>query len=152
MSESEPIEVESTASPFEPPLDDKRPKMPEPLPVRLIAVNDVILPAQTGLEQEMDALYVTILKFQRDSTTSDLIYQADNFRLCFQNQEGLIERDTYRAVQIEVQASLAEVEAKLVEAEIEYVRQRGLTPGTESLALTDPSGNWVEIVEKRQLL
>jgi hypothetical protein len=125
--------------------------MPEPLPVRLIAVSDVVLPVQTGLEQEMDALYVGILMFQRDTSAANLTYQADNFRLCFQNHEGLIERDTYRPVQIEVQAALGEIEAKFVAAEMEYIRQRGLTPGSESLVLMDPSGNWLEIVEKREL-
>jgi hypothetical protein len=152
MSEMEPIEVEGMASPFKPPVDDKRPKMPEPLPVRLIAVGDVALPAQAGREKAMDALYVGILKFLRDPSAADLVYQADNFRLCFQNRDGLIERDSYRSVQIEVQCSLAEIEARLIEAELEYVRQRGLTPGTESLTLTDPSGNWIEIVEKRELI
>ena len=36
-----------------------------------------------------------------------------------------------------------------MEAKIEYVRQRTLTPGEESLVLLDPAGNWVELVEYR---
>jgi hypothetical protein len=47
--------------------------------------------------------------------------------------------------------SLAAAEARLVAAEIEYVRQKGVTPGQESLLLLDPAGNWVELLEMRPL-
>jgi hypothetical protein len=36
-----------------------------------------------------------------------------------------------------------------MEAKIEYMRQKTLTPGQESLVLLDPAGNWVELVEYR---
>ena len=42
-------------------------------------------------------------------------------------------------------------ELKLVEAEHDYLRQRGLTPGQESLLLQDPAGNWVELFEVRRI-
>jgi hypothetical protein len=134
----------------ESPTKDKRPKMPEPLPVRLIAVADLALPARAGAEPEMDHLYITLLGFLRQPAQSGTVYQADNFRLCFQVIEGLIAHDTYRTAQIEVE-SLAELELKLVESEIEYTRQRGLTPGSESLVLIDPSGNWLEITDRRRV-
>jgi len=36
---------------------------------------------------------------------------------------------------------------KLIEAKIEYTRQRALLAGRESLLLLDPAGNWVELVQ-----
>ena len=149
MSDSEPIPVETTAADVEASANDKRPKMPEPLPVRLIAVADVCLPAQTGHEAEMDYLYITLLGFQREPSPG-LIYLSDTFRLCFNLVEGLISRDTYRPAQIEI-LSLGELEHRLVEAEIEYTRQRGLTPGSESLVFLDPSGNCLEVTQRRDL-
>jgi hypothetical protein len=37
----------------------------------------------------------------------------------------------------------------LIDAEREYVRQIGLTPGQLSLLTRDPAGNWIEISESR---
>ncbi|MCY2952435.1 MAG: hypothetical protein NTU53_10710 [Planctomycetota bacterium] len=153
MSAPDPIPIEPSAVPLAPAAEDKRPKMPQPLPVRLIAVDDVSLPARSGLEPDMDHLYVTLLGFLRTpSPSSTLIYQADNFRLCFTLAEGLIPHDTHRPAQIEILWSLGDLELKFVELEIPYTRQRALTPGSEALVLLDPSGNWLEITEHRQLI
>ena len=84
----------------------------------------------------------------RDGDLRQLVYHADNFALRFVVRELLPERGEYRPVQIEVQSLLA-AEQKLMEAKMEYVRQRTLVPGEESLALLDPAGNWVELVEYR---
>jgi len=150
MSDCDPIQIESTAARVEASAADKRPKMPQPLPVRLIAVADVGLPGRAGCEGAMDHLYVGLLGFVREAAAGGLVYQSESFRLCFALVEGLILHDTYRAAQIEV-ASLAELELRLVESEIEYTRQRGLTAGTECLVLMDPSGNWLEITEHREV-
>jgi hypothetical protein len=53
-----------------------------------------------------------------------------------------------RPLGLEVPA-LADLELKLVEAEVEYTRQRGLLPGEESIVLLDPAGNWIEIMDRR---
>jgi catechol-2,3-dioxygenase len=150
MSELQPIELENSAGEFKPPVDDKRPKMPEPLPVKIVAVADVRLPAQAGLEKEMDGFYCGLLGFQRVEGEEALVYQADNFRVCFELIEGLIHHESYRPLQVEI-ASLGELERALIEAETQYVRQRGLLPGSECLLLRDPSGNWVELVERREV-
>jgi hypothetical protein len=173
------------------------------LPVRLVSVDDVRLPAPAGAERELDAFYVVLLGFEREdvelkrprpraepllggarrgATAPPLVlglrdreqnsspappgaadpwqapegpegpegpvYRADNFRLRFQTLEPPVVRDGLRAQGIEV-PSLAEAEAKLIEAEIEYTWERGLMPGRESLLLQDPAGNWVELVESR---
>ena len=150
MSDPDPIEVEKTAARVEASAEDKRLKMPQPLPVRLIAVADVGLPGRAGCEGEMDRLYVGLLGMVRVELEGGVVYQTESFRLCFAMVEGLIVHETYRAAQIEV-ASLAELELRLVESEIEYTRQRGLTAGTECLVLMDPSGNWLEITVRREV-
>ncbi|HEV8603966.1 MAG TPA: hypothetical protein VGQ99_01295 [Tepidisphaeraceae bacterium] len=129
------------------PVADRRPRMAEPLPVRLVAIEDMTLPAIAGVEVELDRFYVGLLEFARDSDR-ELVYRADNFALRFVVQELLPERGVYRPAQIEVR-SLLMAEHKLIEAKIEYVRQRTLTPGEESLVLLGPAGNWVELGESR---
>ena len=141
-----PIELEAETGVQ--PLPDRRPRMDEPLPVRLVAIADVTLPVIAGLEVDLDRFYVGLFEFARDPDLRQLIYHADNFGLRFVVQELLPERGEYRPLQIEVQ-SLLVAEQKLREAKIEYVRQKTLTPGEESLVLLDPAGNWVELVEYR---
>lgn len=161
------------ATEFEP-LADRRPRMAEPLPVRLVSVDDVRLSAPAGAERELDAFYVVLLGFEREDVDLKenqrprphveplaggsrqgatapplvLVYRAENFRLRFQTVEPPVARESLRAQGIEV-PSLAEAEARLIEAEIEYTWERGLVPGRESLLLQDPAGNWVELVESR---
>ena len=125
---------------------DHRPRMPDPLPVRLIAVDHVRLPAPAGVEVKMDALYVDLLEFER--VAGELSYRADNFTLRFDVLDRPVTHESLRPQQIEV-LSLRDTEKKLVDAEIEYARQKGLTPGEEMLLLIDPAGNWIEIVERR---
>lgn len=204
------IELEPADGKSSPAAPDRRARVPEPLPVRLVAVADVRLPATAGLERQLDAFYVDLLGFAREggpprprrpaepplgmspeprrltpmppvalglknqdpsrgeaarptlgppaapptATATDEaggagpVYEAENFRLRFDVVEGLIVRETLRPLGIEV-PSLADAEAKLVEAEVEHTRQRGLAPGQETIVLLDPAGNWVELVEMR---
>ncbi len=147
MSET-PIELEE-ATGIEP-VTDKRPRMDEPLPVRLVAIEDIRLPALAGVEVELDRFYVGLLEFARDPDLRSLVYHADNFSIRFEVCELLPQRHEYRPAQIEVQ-SLLVAEHKLIDAKIEYVRQKTLVPGEESLVLLDPAGNWVELVELRAI-
>jgi hypothetical protein len=145
----EPFELEPSSG-FEP-ITDRRPRMDEPLPVKLVAVEDVRLLAAGGLEAELDAFYVGLWQFQRDVAEPGVVYRADNFRLRFKVvTEGQVERDSLRPQGIEV-TSLAEAEEKMIEEEMEYIRQRGLTPGQRSLLVLDPAGNWIEIFEHRPI-
>jgi hypothetical protein len=125
---------------------DRRPRIPEPLPVRLVAVEDVRLPAPRGIDDQLDALYVAILQFER--VPRGLSYRSDNFILRFVLADPPLVHSSLRPQGIEV-LSLADVEHKLIDAEIEYVRQRGVTPGQQTLLLLDPAGNWIEIGEIR---
>jgi catechol 2,3-dioxygenase-like lactoylglutathione lyase family enzyme len=125
---------------------DARAKMDEPLPVRLVAVADVRLAGAAGMEGELDRFYVDLLQLERDQGEVEVVYRAENFRVFFELFEGLVNRSDYRHLGIEV-PSLAETEMRFIEGEIQYTRQKGLLPGTEMLVLTDPAGNWVQILE-----
>ena len=125
--------------------------MPEPLPVRLIAVNDVRVEAPAGRERQLDAFYVALLGMRRvpeDVAGEAIVYRAENFDLYVDVLEPPVARDDYRPLRAEVR-SLGETELKLVEAKIEYVRRRGLLVGDESLLLQDPADNWVELTQSR---
>jgi hypothetical protein len=142
----EPIELEPGSN-LPLPVADKRPLVPEPLPVRLITVDDATLVTSAGLEVQLDAFYVGLLKFEREHG-HELIYHAENFRLLFEVVETLPERESIRPLMIEVPRA-SEIEYGLIERKIDYTRQKGLSPGEERLVLQDPAGNWVEIVECR---
>ena len=145
------MELEEASIEFRP-VVDRRLKMPEPLPVKLVAVNDVRLPASAGVEVELDRFYVGLLGFERHGDegvdSHRLIYHAENCDVVFEIREGLVRREDFRSVGVEVN-SLIETDLKFIAAEVEYTRQRGLVPGQESLLVLDPAGNWVEIVEAR---
>ena len=145
---SEPIELEE-ASNLPQPVADKRPLVPEPLPVRLVTVDDAALVTSAGLEVQLDDFYQGLLKFEREPVDPP-IYHAENFRLLFEIVECLPDRDGVRPLLIEV-PKLSEIELGLIERKIEYMRLRGLLPGDQRLSLQDPAGNWIEIVEYRLL-
>lgn len=146
---SDSMELEQPSGRFSP-RADHRPNMPEPPPVRLVAVEDVHLPAGAGSEPDLYAFYIGVLQFERDRSMPDLIaYRAENVRLIFDVQEPPVQRDDYRAAMIEVPV-LRDAEKKLIELEIEYERQRGVAPGLDQLVLTDPAGNWIAIGEMRE--
>jgi len=159
----------------EPAPPDPRPSMPEPPPVRLMAVDDVRLPAASGVEKALDSFYVMLLGFEREDVVvkrptprialpagpraresepsaeapSGPVYRSENFRLRFQMVEPPVAHPSLRPQGIEVR-SISEAEAKLTEAEIEYSRERALVPGQESLLLRDPAGNWLALTESRR--
>lgn len=146
----EPFELEPSSGLQ--PVSDPRPRMDEPPPVRLVAVEDVRLPAPPGIEAQLDSFYVGLWQFERDPEEPGMVYRAENARLRFEvvTDQRPIERETLRPQGIEI-VSLSEAELKLVEAERDFIRQRGLTPGQESLLAQDPAGNWVELFEVRRV-
>src|SRR5262245_16601990 len=108
---SEPLQLDEATQQLK--LDaDKRHKLPEPLPVRLVSIEDVRLPAPAGVETQLDDLYVKLLEFER--IEEELAYQADNFVLRFDVFEPPVVRESLRPQQIEV-LSLADTEKKLIE-------------------------------------
>jgi hypothetical protein len=135
------VELEESSIEFKP-QPDRRVRMPEPLPVKLVAVEDMRLLAPAGVEVQLDEFYVGLWGFER--IENELTYRAENFRLSFDVREAPVQRESVRPTMIEV-PSLAEAEKKLIDAKLEYIRQRAITPGRESLLVQDPAGNWVEV-------
>lgn len=149
MCEIKPIVVEKKASaPL--PGADLRAKMEEPLPVRIVAIADVVLPGLAELERASDDFYVGLLKMVRDEPSTLRIYRTETFRVIFQLFEKLIERVECRPLQIEI-PSLGEVENQLVEREYPFEHVRGIMPGLEYLELLDPSGNMIQLMERREV-
>ncbi|MBC7793144.1 MAG: hypothetical protein H7Z43_05520 [Clostridia bacterium] len=140
------MELDEPAKPFDL-RPDTRPRVPEPLPVKLIAVADMRIEAAAGLERKLNEFYVGLLGMQR-LTGNAIAYRTETFDLYVDVLEPIIERDDYRPVPIQI-PSLAEMERKLIEAKIEYVRQKGMVAGEEFLLLQDPGGNWVELSQVR---
>lgn len=149
MTQYDPIPLEPSVIGFKP-AADRRPLIPVPPPVRLVAVADVLVSASAGLERDLDAFYMGLLRFERDPAREDICYRAENFRLVFEVVEGPVPRDDLRPTGIEV-PFLRQLEHRLIDAEHEYARLKGLTPGHESLLLQDPAGNWVQLTETRPL-
>lgn len=143
----EPIELADEVT-GDLPMADRRPRMPEPIPVRLVVIDDVHLTTPAGNEELLDEFFVDLLGFERDADDSKIIYRSDNARILYDVLEVPACRVNYRPIQIEV-PSLVEMELKFVETEIEFTRQKGLSPGQDSLLLLDPAGNWMEILETR---
>src|SRR3954471_3663275 len=77
---------------------DRRPRMEEPLPVKLVTVDDAALLTAAGLERDLDAFYAGLLGFVRTGSPHDLSYRADNFNLHFRVKEPPVRRDTLRAL------------------------------------------------------
>lgn len=128
--------------------DDRRPKIEEPPPVRLMAIEDCQLWAAAGLERELDEFYVGLLNFERQPADNEIIYRAENLRVRVAVLECPLPREDYRPLALAVD-SLGALVGRLNDAKIEFVRHYGLTPGQDNLLVSDPAGNPVEISETR---
>jgi len=130
------------------------PLIPEPLGVKLVAIADVHLPAPTGVERELDAFYVNVLRFLRDKADlqdDQLVYHAENHSLVFQLEEAPVPHDNLAPTGIEI-TSLESTVLTLLEQEIPYERMRPVDPGDDYLLLKDPAGNWITLVQRRGLM
>ncbi len=149
-SEVERIELgEGTDTPI---VHDVLPRLDDPPPVRLVAVEDVRLQTPPGNDAALDAFYVGLWQFRREIGNPEIVYRAENVRLRFVVAEGPppVERDGVRPQGVEV-PSLREAERLLAEAEVPFERQRGLMLGLYTLLVRDPAGNWLELVESRKV-
>jgi hypothetical protein len=145
---SAPVELAEGSG--EVPVVDAHARMFEPPPVRLLTVDDAVLTATAGQEQELDGFYVELLKLEPAGDARRPIYQAANFSLRFEIVERPIVRADMRAIGIEVE-SLAQAEQKLIERETPHTLQKSLNPGWRTILLQDPAGNWIELSESRGL-
>lgn len=142
------MELEEPQFPFKP-EPDRRPFMPKPLPVRLVAVADVTLPTMAGLGDKLDAFYADLLGFERSDDRSQIVYHADNLDLRFVIVEQQpVPHPSMKPTGIAVPL-LSELVPQLLAAEIEFTHQRGMFVGMESLLLLDPAGSWIEVTDMR---
>src|SRR5690242_6029307 len=91
------------------PVIDRRRHIPEPPPVRLVAVHDVRLPAPAGRECELHFFYIDLLLFERVPADVFPAYRSENFSLRFDVLEPPLSRDDMRPTGIQV-PSLAVLE------------------------------------------
>lgn len=147
------MELIEPTEPFRP-TPDPRPHMPEPPPVRIVAIDDVHLLTPAGLERELDTFYAQILRFERDTETADervIAYHAEKHRVVFHVMETLPEREDYRPLQVET-VRFTDVVQELTDRDMPFEWQRGIAPGMEQIVLRDPAGNWVTIAPIRIIL
>jgi hypothetical protein len=152
IDRSEQIELDPPSEAFAA-EDDRRRKIPEPPPVRIVAIDDCVLCTAAGLERQLDEFYVGLLKLEREEIPGDqgmheLVYRAENFRVRIQVLERPASREDFRPLTLVVE-SVNDLARRLTESEIEFQRQRGLVPGLDSLLLSDPAGNPVSVGEYR---
>ncbi len=87
--------------------EDRRPKIEEPPPVRLISDRRLHLWSPAGLERQLDEFYVGLLRFEREETppdegTHEFVYRAENFRVRIQVLERPVHRDDFRPLTLVV--------------------------------------------------
>lgn len=132
------------------PVADARRRLDEPLPVNLEAVADMHVPMSRVPADVLGKLYVAILELAPLADPHHVAFQAENFALWFDLPRRELSQEDFRPVRVLVR-SLSATEARLVEAEIEYERLKGVAAGHEVLALTDADGNCLEIREQREV-
>jgi hypothetical protein len=145
------MDLEEPSIEFPKAPDDKRLRMPEPPPVRLVAVEDVTLESSAQDAGKLDAFYVDLLRFERDAKAGGVVYKAENVWLKFKVMETPLIRDDMRAIGVEV-PSLADLELMLVERQIVYLKEKALTLGHVTFLLRDPAGNWLRIGQVKRIL
>ena len=129
---------------------DDRPTLPEPPPVRVVALRDVILPTLAGLHDKLAAFYVGLLQFRQDS--ADLLaFEAENVCVRFNLVVDYpLERDHTRPLGIQVPHYRAILE-RLQTGRSDFEVVRGLVAGNDAILIRDPAGNWIAIGELRDV-
>jgi catechol-2,3-dioxygenase len=139
-----------------PPVD-VRPLIPIPPPVRLVAVEDVLVHAgdlDPALRAKVEDFYVRLLGFElRERDIDRLVLQGETHRLIydFASPQPPPPADGYRFIGLEV-PTFRDLEPRLRDAEVEYERQRGIHPGADKLVMRDPAGQWLEVTERRAVM
>lgn len=139
------------------PADD-RVRMDEPLPVELIAVDDVHVEAMREHLPAMEELYLGLLGMVRadeasaDSPADQCVYCADNYCLVIHLVEGPPKsKQDYRPVKLVVPL-LRVLRQGLIDREIEHQYQLGIVPGSHCVVLMDAAGNWLNVNERREVM
>lgn len=128
---------------------DERRFMPEPPPVRVAAVADMMVSVKPVDAAMLTRIYCDLLGMVRDDDDAGrLRVWAENVAITFVPAEASPERQSVRPLGVEV-PSLALLIERLLEAGVEYLRQKSVDAGDESILILDPGGNWIEVRESR---
>jgi hypothetical protein len=117
------LELEPATGRYIAPARDRRPFMPEPPPVRLVAVEDVLVEAPAGVEPALDDFYVAMLQLEREDAPprsggagahhshhsqqedrTEIVYKAENVRLRLAVREPPLPRPDMRPIGVEVRS------------------------------------------------
>ena len=148
-----PVELPAEGGPSIRPLgaaDDLRPHLPEPPPVRLVAVSDVTLPMRAGLEHRIVPFYVDLLGFRRRQDHDELAFESDTFDLRFRVTELSPTRDDVRPIGV-LSPRFNDIVEELDAMRYPYEAVRGLVAGHDGLLMQDPAGNWVALSPLREI-
>ena len=128
--------------------EDERPRLPEPPPVALVAVQDVHLPMVAGLERKLDEFYRDLIGFERVDRQADMgegpVYRSANHDLLFQVVEVPDEGRGARPIGI-LTPRYRDIVQRFVDTNVDFEIVRGVTAGTEELLIQDPAGNWIAL-------
>jgi hypothetical protein len=155
-----PSHSNSSAGPIE--LDEPsgqpiRPLIPvileQPLPVRLVAIEDVHVPCPAGVDHLLDAFYVDLLNMVRLNDIDDIDengvtvirFRADNHVLHLHVEDRPVEHDALRPLIVELD-DRASLMKKLIANHIHYEWVKGIAAGDDHVLLIDPAGNYVGVI------
>jgi hypothetical protein len=128
--------------------EDDRPKLPEPPPVALVAVQDVQLPMVAGLERKLDEFYRDLVGFERVERSADMgegpVYRSANHDLVFHVVEVPDEGRGNRLIGI-LTSRYRDIVQRLIDMNVDFEIVRGVTAGAEELLIQDPAGNWIAL-------
>lgn len=113
------------------------------------SVDHVHLPTPIVERGLLSALYVDVLLFADASERDVVCFRADNCEVRFDRLRDSGSTD-FRPLRVVV-ASLQAIESSLIDAGIEYERQRGIVAGQDVLVVKDADGNWLTIRECRRI-
>ena len=128
--------------------EDDRPKLPEPPPVAMVAVQDVQLPMIAGLEHRLDEFYRDLIGFERVERQADMgegpVYRSANHDLVFHVLEVPDEGRGARPIGIQT-SRYQDIVQRLIDMNVDFEVVRGVTAGAEELLMQDPAGNWIAL-------
>lgn len=148
MTERGDSQSPSTTATIQASRDDDRPRLPEPPPVALVAVQDVQLPMVAGLEHKLDEFYRDLIGFERAGPSADTgegpVYRSANHDLVFHVVEVPDEGHGARPIGI-LTPRYQQIVQRLIDMNVDFEIVRGVTAGAEELLMQDPAGNWIAV-------
>lgn len=126
----------------------------QPLPVRLIAVDDVTIPCPAGVDHLLDAFYVELLGMKRVTNAGPSLalvieFRADNVSLRLAVEDRPVEHDALRPMMVEVD-DRGRLIKEVIDRRMPFEMIKSLIAGEDHLLLIDPAGNYVGVLQHRR--